>query len=111
MSSPTPGPVGSRHHDLQAMSTASSNEAADMTTVDYSKLFGSPAEQKETLKKLDHGLQTYGFVYVENHGIPTEIIEDAFSYISSPPSGSNMPYSHSFYTADASSLSIFPPRT
>ncbi|PKY01013.1 hypothetical protein P168DRAFT_292923 [Aspergillus campestris IBT 28561] len=49
-----------------------------MVTVDYSKLIGSHAEQKEALERLDPGLQTYGFVYVVNHGIPKHIIEDTF---------------------------------
>ncbi|KKK17647.1 hypothetical protein ARAM_002924 [Aspergillus rambellii] len=78
------GSIGGSHHDPQLAAAVSSNEAADMITLDYSKLLGSPTERREALGQLDHAFQTYGFIYLANHSISQALFDEAFEWISSP---------------------------
>lgn len=76
------GSVGRDHHDPQLATALSSNEAADMATLDCSKLKGSPSERSAALGQLDEALQTYGFIYLANHGVSQALFDEAFSWIS-----------------------------
>ncbi|PYI27980.1 Clavaminate synthase-like protein [Aspergillus indologenus CBS 114.80] len=90
------GSIGSSHHDPQLAASASSNEAADMITLDCSKLWGSAAERREALEQLDHALQTYGFIYLANHGMPEEVYDNALKW------------SKRFFHLDAATKNLIP---
>lgn len=76
------GSIGPDHHDPQLASALSSNEAADMATLDCSKLKGSPSERSGALRQLDEALQTSGFIYLANHGVSQTLFDEAFAWIS-----------------------------
>ena len=56
--------------------------AADLPILDYSKLTGASDEKRLALRQLDEAFQTYGFMYLENHSVPQELIEEAFEWVS-----------------------------
>ncbi|RAH43811.1 Clavaminate synthase-like protein [Aspergillus brunneoviolaceus CBS 621.78] len=104
------GSIGSSHHDPQLAASASSNEAADMITLDCSKLHGSAAERGEALRQLDHALQTYGFIYLANHGMPAEVYDHALEWITrpNPKKLTNRLHSKRFFALDAATKNLIP---
>jgi len=50
--------------------------------VDYGKsLHGSEAEQKEVAAQIDDAFRNVGFVYLINHGIPQERVDECFEWV------------------------------
>ncbi|BCS19885.1 uncharacterized protein APUU_20317A [Aspergillus puulaauensis] len=92
------GSIGPDHHDPQLATALSSNEAADMATLDCSKLKGSPSERSAALKQLDEALQSYGFIYLANHGVSQTLFDEAFAWINS--------YSERFFDLDSSTKNM-----
>jgi non-haem dioxygenase in morphine synthesis N-terminal len=56
-------------------------EPANIPVVDFSLLVGAQQERVKALQQLDDALATYGFIYLSNHGIPQDMIDDAFSWV------------------------------
>ncbi|KAI1870343.1 uncharacterized protein JN550_005271 [Neoarthrinium moseri] len=62
------------------LSTDSITSASDMPVIDYQKLTGRANERKEALRLLDKSFQAYGFIYLLNHSIPQEMVDEAFAW-------------------------------
>ncbi|RYP90230.1 hypothetical protein DL770_003651 [Monosporascus sp. CRB-9-2] len=72
--------MGSDHHEINAREAASVDSPADMLVIDFAALHSSPQERKIELDKLDKGFQTYGFVYLQGHSIPQQLVDEAFNW-------------------------------
>ena len=63
-------------------SSSSSEEPADIPVIDFDVLIhGGPAEREATLKQMDESFQSYGFIYLANHSIPQETVDEAFKWV------------------------------
>lgn len=52
--------------------------------VDLSAFYsGSPEEALSTSKKLYAAFKGVGFAYLKNHGVPQDLVDEAFSWVSS----------------------------
>ncbi len=57
-------------------------ESANIPVVDFKLLSaGTPKERKNALKQLDEAFQTYGFIYLSNHSIGQEMVDEAMSWV------------------------------
>jgi isopenicillin N synthase-like dioxygenase len=56
-------------------------EPANIPVVDFKKLSGNPEERKVTLQQLDDAFKSFRFIYLSNHTIPQEIVDEAFSWV------------------------------
>ncbi|KAJ0419631.1 hypothetical protein BJY00DRAFT_324204 [Aspergillus carlsbadensis] len=57
-------------------------EPANIPVIDFKALSaGAPQERKDALDQLDQAFQTYGFIYLSNHGIGQEMVDEAMSWI------------------------------
>lgn len=56
-------------------------EPANIPVVDFSLLTGTQQERGKALQQLDDAFATYGFIYLSNHDIPQDMIDDAFSWV------------------------------
>lgn len=60
---------------------SSSRMAAALPIIDFSRwLQGSPDEKKKVAHELAEACRRVGFVYVINHGVPDDLLEEAFSW-------------------------------
>lgn len=61
-------------------------EAANVPVIDFKALSDStPQSRKDALEKLDDAFQTYGFIYLANHSIGQETVDEAFSWVRTFP--------------------------
>jgi isopenicillin N synthase-like dioxygenase len=44
---------------------------------------GTPEEAAQVAKDVYHAFKYVGFAYIKNHGVPQELIDEAFSWVSS----------------------------
>jgi isopenicillin N synthase-like dioxygenase len=42
---------------------------------------GSPEEARETGRKVYEAFRDVGFAYIKNHGLPQELLDEAFSWV------------------------------
>src|SRR5436305_2922034 len=68
------------------MSTMAPSAASDTETsiplVDFHPfLQGSHLDQKTVATQIDHAFRTVGFVYLFNHGIPQEKVDECFQWV------------------------------
>jgi isopenicillin N synthase-like dioxygenase len=50
--------------------------------VDFGKfLNGSAAEKRNAAKEIDGAFRDLGFVYLKNHGVPQEKVDDCFNWV------------------------------
>lgn len=55
--------------------------AASLPVIDFSRwLKGSPEEKKAVAKDLAEACRGVGFVYIVNHGVTPELLDEAFSW-------------------------------
>jgi hypothetical protein len=54
---------------------------AEIPIVDLAKVDGSLEERSQALKLIDRSLQDYGFMYLANHGIPQDVVDQAFDWV------------------------------
>lgn len=55
--------------------------AAPLPVIDFSRwLKGSPEEKKEVAKDLAEACRGVGFVYIVNHGVTPELLDEAFGW-------------------------------
>jgi isopenicillin N synthase-like dioxygenase len=58
-------------------------EPANIPTVDFNLLSqGTLESRKVALKQLDDAFQTYGFIYLSNHSIGQDMVDEALSWVS-----------------------------
>ncbi|OCL14082.1 Clavaminate synthase-like protein [Glonium stellatum] len=61
--------------------TTSTPTTPAIPLVDYGKyLHGSEAEQKEVAAQIDEAFRNVGFVYLTNHGVPQERVDECFEW-------------------------------
>ncbi|CAK7235860.1 hypothetical protein SCUCBS95973_009410 [Sporothrix curviconia] len=51
--------------------------AAEIPVIDISRLYGDIEARKQLAVHVKAAVETYGFFYIKNHGIPEEVIENA----------------------------------
>jgi isopenicillin N synthase-like dioxygenase len=56
---------------------------ADTPIVDFAKATsGTPNEKTHIASQIDKAFRTVGFVYLKNHGVPREKVEECFDWVS-----------------------------
>ncbi|KAL8654638.1 MAG: hypothetical protein Q9226_003355 [Calogaya cf. arnoldii] len=55
-------------------------EPANIPVIDFSLLSSSEQDHVAALRQIDDAFQTFGFIYLNNHTIPQEMVEEAFSW-------------------------------
>lgn len=53
----------------------------ELPIIDFAALQGGENKCSRAAAELDQGFQTYGFVYLANHGIPQEMVDEAFYWV------------------------------
>jgi isopenicillin N synthase-like dioxygenase len=57
-------------------------EPANVPVVDFQSLISTDRPQRQlAVKQLDSALQEYGFVYITNHSIAQEKVDEAFKWV------------------------------
>lgn len=51
--------------------------AAEIPVIDIARLYGDFEARKDLAAEVKKAVETYGFFYIKNHGIPEEVIENA----------------------------------
>jgi len=58
---------------------------ADIPIVDFAKAIDGTKDEKEAVAKaIDNAFQNMGFVYLKNHSVPLELVEECFTWVRSP---------------------------
>lgn len=56
--------------------------AAPIPIVDFGKfLYGSDEERKRIAGDIDDAFRNVGFVYLENHGVPKDKVDECFEWV------------------------------
>ncbi|KAF1847419.1 Clavaminate synthase-like protein [Cucurbitaria berberidis CBS 394.84] len=55
-------------------------EPAKIPVVDFEKLSGNPEERKVSLQQMDDAFKSFGFIYLSNHTIRQELVDEAFTW-------------------------------
>ncbi|KAF1949784.1 thymine dioxygenase [Byssothecium circinans] len=64
-----------------SQSTAAAAATASIPIVDFGKfLHGTAEEKKEVARQIDEAFCTVGFVYLSNHGVAEELVEECFTW-------------------------------
>jgi hypothetical protein len=59
------------------------SEMADIPVVDFAKATNGTREEKERVaKSIDDAFRNVGFVYLKNHGVPLEMVDECFGWVS-----------------------------
>ncbi|KAH7022178.1 hypothetical protein EDB80DRAFT_884950 [Ilyonectria destructans] len=66
------------HHKANAAVAESVEKPIELPIIDFAALQGGENKCSRAAAELDQGFQTYGFVYLANHGIPQEMVDEAF---------------------------------
>ncbi|KAH8688347.1 hypothetical protein BGZ61DRAFT_353497 [Ilyonectria robusta] len=66
------------HHKANAAVAESVDNPIELPIIDFADLQGDENTRRSAAAELDQGFQTYGFVYLANHGIPQEMVDEAF---------------------------------
>ena len=54
---------------------------ADIPIIDFSKfIHGSREDKQHVARELDNEFQTVGFVYLKNHGVPSDMVNECFTW-------------------------------
>lgn len=63
---------------------ATESEQAPIPIVDFGQFLNGSQEEKERVaREIDDAFRTSGFVYLRNHGVEKEVVEEAFEWVSS----------------------------
>ena len=57
-------------------------QPANVPNVDFQALKGQGEARTLALKQLDRAFKTYGFVYISNHPISEQLVDEAFNWVS-----------------------------
>lgn len=66
------------HHMENAAVAESVDTPIELPIIDFAHLQGDENTRRSAMAELDQGFQTYGFVYLANHTIPQEMVDEAF---------------------------------
>ncbi|KAH6989134.1 hypothetical protein BKA56DRAFT_476904 [Ilyonectria sp. MPI-CAGE-AT-0026] len=66
------------HHKANAAVAESVDKPIELPIIDFADLQGDENTRRSAAAELDQGFQTYGFVYLANHSIPQEMVDEAF---------------------------------
>lgn len=66
------------------MSGTTSKNVNQIPVVDFAAFrSGTPNETKEIANSLYEAFRDVGFVYLKNHGVPQDVVDEAFTWVSS----------------------------
>jgi hypothetical protein len=61
---------------------ATANETPPIPIVDFGAfLKGSKAEKEDVARQLDDAFRNVGFVYLKNHGVAKELVDECFEWV------------------------------
>lgn len=69
------------HHMENAAVAESVDTPIELPIIDFAHLQGDENTRRSAMAELDQGFQTYGFVYLANHTIPQEMVDEAFFWV------------------------------
>jgi isopenicillin N synthase-like dioxygenase len=56
---------------------------AEIPVVDFAKAMNGTREERENIaQSLDDAFRNVGFVYLKNHGVPPEMVNECFDWVS-----------------------------
>jgi isopenicillin N synthase-like dioxygenase len=56
---------------------------AEIPVVDFAKTMNGTREERENIaQSLDDAFRNVGFVYLKNHGVPPEMVNECFDWVS-----------------------------
>jgi hypothetical protein len=65
----------------------------EIPVVDFAKAADGTREEKEQVaKSIDYAFRNVGFVYLKNHGVPLEMVDECFDWVSHHLSRAIPPY-------------------
>ena len=73
--------MGSIQADLEAKDAPSSQTPVELPIIDFAALDRSPEERAAVLNQIDRNFQTHGMVYLKNHTVPEDLINEAFDWV------------------------------
>ena len=59
------------------------NPAPEIPVIDFNPfLYGSSQDHVKVARQVDEAFSKHGFLYLANHGIPQEMVDEAFQWVS-----------------------------